>query len=185
MVVLAEKLAEQSEKIRRPRVPFPEIELPQLNPVTMPLPPAPSTPIRSPGAVSISRTKDTIASNDMSEHISVPTMSGQHQVFNYTTRRMSTQVLVRMIVHSGLEMQDIEYDWLSSQKLQLRMAWPDWFQYPEQMATFVLDENGLPVFPPEHQLTFDMAARNEQLIEEDNRIWDSGLITFDQEMTKY
>ena len=34
MVVLAEKLAEQSEKIRCPRVPFPEIELPQLNPVT-------------------------------------------------------------------------------------------------------------------------------------------------------
>eukprot|EP00957_Ditylum_brightwellii_P027185 2054621-Ditylum_brightwellii.AAC.1 len=50
------------------------------------------------------------------------------------------------------------------------------------MATFVLDENGLPVFPLEHQLTFDMATRNEQLIEEDNRILDSGLITFHQEM---
>eukprot|EP00957_Ditylum_brightwellii_P034981 2651508-Ditylum_brightwellii.AAC.1 len=70
-------------------------------------------------------------------------------------------------------MQDIEYDWISPQKLQLCMAWPDWFQYPEQMATFVSDEHGLPAFPPEHQLTFDMAARNKQLVEEDNRIWDS------------
>eukprot|EP00957_Ditylum_brightwellii_P091029 6930480-Ditylum_brightwellii.AAC.1 len=41
----------------------------------MSLLPAPSTPLRSPEAVSISRTKDTIASTDMSEHISVPIMS--------------------------------------------------------------------------------------------------------------
>ena len=52
----------------------------------------------------------------------------------------------------------------------------------EQMAQFTLDEEGLMIFPPEHELTMDMAVRNQDLVEEDGCMWDEGMLAFDQDM---
>ena len=50
------------------------------------------------------------------------------------------------------------------------------------MAQFTLDKDGQMIFPPEHPLTMDTSERNQQLVEEDNRIWDEGFIDFEQDM---
>jgi hypothetical protein len=50
------------------------------------------------------------------------------------------------------------------------------------MAAFTLDEDGEPLFPPTHALTVDTSARKQLLVEEDNRIWDTGFLDFEQDM---
>jgi len=87
-----------------------------------------------------------------------------------------------MILHNGVTLQDIEFEWISARQLKIRVAWPEWFQNPEQMAAFTLDDQGNMMFPPEHSLTMDMSERNQTLVEEDNRIWDDGFLDFDQDM---
>ena len=105
-----------------------------------------------------------------------------YKQFNYMTRMTTTHMLVRTILHNGVELQDVNYDWISPRVLKIRVAWPEWFQMAEQMAQFTLDDEGNMVFPPEHPLTMDTSERNQTLVEEDNRIWDEGFITFDQDM---
>ena len=49
----------------------------------------------------------------------------------------------------------------------------------EQMAMFTLDDTGEMLFPPEHPLTMDTSERNNQeLVEEDNRVWAGIAATF-------
>ena len=91
-------------------------------------------------------------------------------------------MLIRLILHNGTTLQDVEFEWIAPRKLKLRVAWPEWFQMAEQMAQFTLDEKDEMIFPPEHPLTMDTSERNQQLVEEDNRIWDDGFLTFDQDM---
>jgi hypothetical protein len=59
-------------------------------------------------------------------------------------------MLVRMILHNGVEASDIQFEWISPRKLKLRTAWPEWFQNSEQMAAFTIDDEGNVIFPPEH-----------------------------------
>ena len=79
-------------------------------------------------------------------------------------------------------MQDIDVTWVAPRVLKLRVAWPEWFQMAEQMAEFTIDDSGQMLFPPEHALTMDTSERNQQLVEEDGRVWDNGHLTFDFDM---
>ena len=112
----------------------------------------------------------------------VPTSLGMYKKFNYTTRKMATYMLARMIIHSGVTHQDIEFEWITPRVLKVRIAWPEWFQNAEQMAMFCLNENGEMIYPPDHPLTMDTSARNQDLVEEDGRVWDDGVLCFDQDM---
>ena len=114
--------------------------------------------------------------------LQVPTSFGVYKAFNYTTRKTTTSVLVCMILHNGVENNDVEFEWVTPRRLKLRAAWPEWFQMAEQMAQFTVDDTGKMIFPPEHPLTMDTSERNQALVEEDNRIWDSGYIHFEQDM---
>ena len=111
-----------------------------------------------------------------------PTSFGMYKQFNYTTRQTTTHMLVRCILHNGVTLSDIVYDWVTPRVLKLRVAWPEWFQMAEQMAMFTIDDDGNMIFPPEHPLTMDTSERNQSLVEEDGRIWDTGYLTFDQDM---
>jgi O-glycosyl hydrolase len=91
-------------------------------------------------------------------------------------------MIIRMILHNGVEMQDIQFDWVTPRLLKLRVAWPEWFQYAEQMAQFTTNDEGKPKYDADHQLTMDTSERNQALVEEDNRIWDEGFLTFEQDM---
>ena len=121
-------------------------------------------------------------SDDDFSGLPAPTSYGMHRQFNYTTRVTSTHVLVRLILHNGVEMQDIDVTWVTPRVLKLRVAWPEWFQMAEQMAEFTIDDSGQMLFPPEHALTMDTSERNQQLVEEDGRVWDDGHLTFDFDM---
>lgn len=50
------------------------------------------------------------------------------------------------------------------------------------MAAFTTDDDGEVVFPPEHPLTMDTSERNQGLVEEDGKIWDSGFLVFEDDM---
>ena len=114
--------------------------------------------------------------------LSVPTSFGMFKQFNYTTRKTTTSMLVRLILHNGIAQEDVEFEWLTPCVLKLRVARPEWFQNTEQMAEFTTDDQDNIVFPPEHPLTMDTSERNQQLVEEDGKIWDNGVMTFDQDM---
>lgn len=114
--------------------------------------------------------------------VPAPTCFGGYKQFNYTTRVSVKSLLVRMILHNGVTENHIQFEWLTPRVLKIRIAWPEWFQFAEQMAEFTLDEQGNMVFPPEHPLTMDTSERNQDLVEEDGRIWDEGVIKFEEDM---
>jgi len=114
------------------------------------------------------------------QRLQAPMCFGMHRHFNYTTRKTTSKMLIRMILHNGLNaLEDIEFEWITPRNLKVPVAWPDWFQMAEQMAQFTLDEHGNMLFPPEHSLTMDASERNQALVEEDNKIWDYGHLEFD------
>jgi len=127
---------------------------------------------------------EAAADDEFASGLSAPASFGMFKKFNCTTRVSNTFMLVRMIVHNGVNVQDIEFAWISPRVLKLRLAWPEWFQNAEQMAEFMHRDDGQPLFPPDHPLAVDTPERNQALVEEDGRIWDDGFLTFDQDMSQ-
>jgi hypothetical protein len=117
-----------------------------------------------------------------SNFLKVPTSFGMWRNFNYTTRVTTVEIQIRMILHNGVDTQDIQFEWLNSRQLKLMVAWPEWFQYAELMATFTLNEEGKPLYRHDHPLTMDASERNQSLVEEDSRVWDEGVLDFEQDM---
>jgi hypothetical protein len=178
MVKLAEEFAKLNQAPPRPQVPQ-QIEtatqkapsIPNLSPPTMQSPQTPGKKISIPAEVNIDE-----------QGLSVPTSFGTYKEFNYTSRKTTTKILIRQLCHSALEVSDCQYEWITPRKLQIRMAWPEWFRCAEQMAAFTQDEEGKIVFPPEHPVTMDTSERNEARVEEDGNVWDVGYHNFDQDM---
>jgi hypothetical protein len=112
----------------------------------------------------------------------VPTSFGSHSTFDYTTRRDSTNILVRSLLHSAITLDDITFEWESPRVLKFRIAWPEFFLKAEEMATFTTYDNGDMVFPPEHALTMDTSRRNQMLVEEDGHVYDDGTYAFEVDM---
>lgn len=193
MVTLAQKLAQlQDANLQQPigtdplqdsrlEVPFLPV-LPRKQPeeaTTMQSPPAAfRTPLRR-GA---SSPAPPVVQEAVNHGISAPTSFGMWKRFNYTSRKTTTSMMIRVIVHNAVRSQDIQFEWLTPRRLKLRVAWPEWFQFAEQMAEFTMDDEGNCKFPPEHALTMDTSERNQSLVQEDGRIWDDGYLLFDDEM---
>jgi hypothetical protein len=135
---------------------------------------APATPC-TPGATGI-----TSSSGDVEDHgLSVPTSVGKWKDFDFTSRKPIQTVKSRMLIHSGVASDQVECEWISKKKLKFRIAWPEWFQYPEQMCKFHVDDKGNPVYRPNHLLDIDFAERNASITEKDGRIYDTGYIVYD------
>jgi hypothetical protein len=148
---------------------------------------APRTPLRA-GSSSNSKATTSQAAPENLLHaenhgLSAPTSYGMWKKFSYTSRKTTTSMMIRVIVHNAVQSKDIQFEWVTPRRLKLRVAWPEWFQYAEQMAEFTIDaESGEPRFPPEHPLTMDTSERNQALVDEDGRIWDDGFLIFHEDM---
>lgn len=115
--------------------------------------------------------------------LSCPVCWGMFNDFNFTTRKDSDRVLMRIIVHNAVENNDVQFKWVTPRKIEIRIAWPDWFRFAEQMAAFTTDDAGNTMFPPRHPITTDTARRNERLVDESTgRVWDTGYFIFQQDM---
>jgi len=199
MVTLAQRFAELNQQPPDvPQIPNPPAVNRQAvsqdtfaTPPTSPLPTMQSPRGRPPSTPTTAETPQAAAtatepvhdnSDDVMTGLVVPTCLGMYKKFNCTTRKMSTHMLARMIVHSGVAPQDVLFEWITPRVLRVCLAWPDWFQNAEQMAMFCLDDNGEMLHPPDHPLTMDTSSRNQDLVEEDNRVWDKGVLCFDQDM---
>lgn len=136
---------------------------------------------RSPGAINNLVNKEPVL-DAAEQSLPVPTCFGMFPEMDYTTRKVVHRVLIRQIVHSGVEIADIEFEWLTPRKCLLRLAWPIWFQQAELMSEFTRADDGTVAFPPEHVLTMDICSRNELLKDEDGRVWDEGILQFEQDM---
>jgi predicted ferric reductase len=89
-----------------------------------------------------------------------------------------------MLVHSAVRQQDITFEWINNLTLEIKIGWPQWFLYAEQMASLTIDDEGIVQFPPEHPMTMDMSERNAALMEEDNNVYDYGFFCFEQPMVQ-
>jgi hypothetical protein len=111
-----------------------------------------------------------------------PTSSGHFMKFDYTNRRETQIVMNRVLVHGAVDSNQVEFEWIHSKKLKYRIAWPDFFQYPEQMANFCVDDEGNVKYGPDHPLTWKFASNNKKLQDEDGKIWDTGFLHFTKHM---
>jgi hypothetical protein len=141
----------------------------------------PTAAPRTPRAVPPPNPRDQ--GNQNQQGLTAPTSFGLYRPFDYTSRQSHPTMQIRMVIlHNGVEPQDIQFEWINPRKLQLRTAWPEWFQNPEMMSDFNSDDDGEQLFPPNHALTMDTSERNQLLVEEDGRIWDYGYLDFEQDM---
>ena len=116
--------------------------------------------------------------------IRIPTSVGSYKLFDYTTHVMTAHILVHMLLHSAVVLEDILFEWISPSQLKFSIAWPMFFQNAEEMATFTLDNAGNMVFPPTHPLTMDTSRRNQSLVADRGCIWDESIIQFEQDMVQ-
>lgn len=111
-----------------------------------------------------------VVADGIFEDLATPMSFGLFDDFNYTTRKATTKIWIRIIIHNDVDLIDIQWEWLTPRLLKIRVVWPEWFQNAEQMAAFTVDE-GVPFFPSSQPLT---------LVEEDNH--GDGHLTFDRDM---
>ena len=128
--------------------------------------------------------KSEAVSNDDDPTLPYPMVWGSYKTFNLTSRKRFTHILFRVLVHSFMTINDIEFSWVNPWKLKIRVAWPDWWVMPEQQAEFDVDEStGIPAFDINHPLIGEMMEINEAKKEDDGRVWDVGYFSFDQDMS--
>lgn len=186
----AEPYAEKTEaKTHLPKtkktksVPSSTTPAPKTTPImpTLPLLQSPSTP----GAHGVTLAEDAaslIAVASDYPPLPLPMTFGSYKKFNYTSRKKVERVCVRILCHSAVELQDIEYTWVTPSILKLTIYWPEWFTFAEQMAMFVVRDDGEPEYPPDHPLTESFAENNAKICGEDKRIKDEGYILFEKDM---
>lgn len=206
MVTLAQKLAELNEGPPRPTIPtlvspgpttaspppaaeriFMPTSLPSMPSLLRSPPRTPQTPLNN---ISFPPRQERMVevASARKEHIveypplPFPISFGQYMHFDYTSRKRSERMMVRIIVHNGVERQHVEFEWLTPRVLKILVAWPEWFTFAEQMAAFTADDDGEILFPPSHPMTMDMSDRNQQRVGEDGMVWDEGFIKFEQDM---
>jgi hypothetical protein len=73
---------------------------------------------------------------------------------------------------------------LTTKNLEVKITWPKWFVAAEQIAAFTADDEGNIQFPPEHQMTMDMAKCNQEMEEEDGRVYDYVYFQFRNDMVQ-
>jgi hypothetical protein len=198
MVTLAEKF-EEERKI--PALPYAEKTEANTNTpaskrsksVELSSAPAPRTPpimpsfdVQSPprSAVMMGANAPGIVTRGLTEYppLSLPMCHGSFSKFNYTVRKKVERVCVRLLTHSAVELRDIEYTWITPNVLKLVIYHPEWFAFAEMMANFIVDEEGQPVYPPDHPLTESFAENNALVSDEHGRISDEGYIVFEKDM---
>ena len=108
---------------------------------------------------------------------------GKYCHFNLTLRKRYTCIVFRLLVHSFMTINDIEFTWLTARKLKIRVAWPDWWFCPEQQTKFDTDQAGVPTYSIAHELIGDIMENNEARKSADGRVWDDGYIVFDRNMS--
>jgi hypothetical protein len=197
MVTLADKLAQLRTPPPKPSEIPVNIELPSIAPTTPPPPamptlssPTPGTPLRNVHTAAPpagNAPAPMAANNNVNAAQNMPTLPcpvayGRYRHFDYTNRRATDRMLIRMLVHGAIRRQDVSFDWPSSKVLEIKLAWPQWFTFAEQMAMLTADDEGKVQFPPEHPMTMDMSERNAELMKEDGNVYDYGYFTFERDM---
>jgi hypothetical protein len=93
-------------------------------------------------------------------------------------------MLIRMLVHGAVQTVDVSFEFLTKKVLEVKVAWPQWFVFAEQMAMLTADDEGNIAFPPEHAMTMDMSERNAEMMEEDGNVYDYGYFRFANHMVQ-
>jgi hypothetical protein len=212
MVTLAERLAQLHTPPTAPEVPQVNIELPQHQTRTTTPPPAPpamptlnspnpGTPLRNvrigtPGSATRAADSNSNPSippvtfgDDNRDDATFPTLPvpvayGRYRHFDYTNRRATDRMLIRMLVHGAVQTVDVSFEFLTKKVLEVKVAWPQWFVFAEQMAMLTADDEGNIAFPPEHAMTMDMSERNAEMMEEDGNVYDYGYFRFANDMVQ-
>lgn len=150
--------------------------MPSLSNFEAPMTPSSNSVTMAPNAAGV------VADREEYPPLAMPMAFGSYKKFNYTSRKKVERVCVRLLCHSAVQLQDIEYSWVAPNVLKLTVYWPEWFTFAEQMAMVVVREDGEPEYPPDHPLTESFAENNSKFAGEDGRIMDEGYIVFEKDM---
>lgn len=91
-------------------------------------------------------------------------------------------MLAWTLLHSAVTLTDTVFEWGTPRLLKFRIAWPEFFLKSEKLAELTADDHGNIVFPPNHSLTMNMSRCNQELVEEDGKAWDEGVLCFDSDV---
>ena len=115
--------------------------------------------------------------------IAYPMMAGYWDKVDFSNGMKSTgYIMVRMIVHPGIEPHMVDAKWDGPETLQLRFRWPDFFKSVLQMLDFDVDENNRPRFSRDHQLTGSFGKFVHERMDDESQVWDTGYLSFDRPM---
>ena len=117
-----------------------------------------------------------------------PMMAGYWEKIDFNNNMKSTgYVMVRMIVHPGINLSMVDAKWMSSTILKIRFCWPEFFKSVLQMLAFDVvtvpgTETTVPKFGRDHQLTGSFGKFVHGRMEDDGQVWDEGFMSFDRAM---
>lgn len=194
MVTLAKDFADRNESPPNPTVSLPQPDLPISNSnvatAAMKTPPPTHVTATPSSALSVADLTSAFSQVGVNEKVTpsnapgipAPAQYGNHESFDYKTRKSTEFVLARALLHGAVTMEDLVFEWVSPRLLKFRVAWPEFFLYAEQMAELCMDGCDDIIFPANHPLTFNTAKRNMEMVDSDGKKWDDGYLTFEQDM---
>ena len=118
--------------------------------------------------------------------IPYPMMAGYWEKIDFNNNMKATGfIMVRMIVHPGVEPNEVECEWQSPTLLKIRFRWPQFFSGVLPMMEFdTTNEAGVvtPKYGRDHQLTISLGKFVAERMDDNNEVWDEGYLTFDRAM---
>jgi hypothetical protein len=189
MATLADKIAQRKERLPKPvgipgnlATPAPQPPfVPDLRTPSQP-DPRPFPSMQSPPSTPGNNIPPMSVPDSSEGALTCPTASGYFKKFDYTNRVSYATIMTRVLVHGAVQASMVDFEWINKRLLKYRCAWPEFFQYPEQMASFCRDADGNIIYGTEHPLTMDFAERIASMTEEDGKIYNSGFFQYDQDM---
>ena len=119
--------------------------------------------------------------------IAYPMMAGYWEQIDFNNNMRTTgHIMVRMIVHPGIEPSEVEFEWMTPTLLKMKFRWPDFFRQVTPMLEFCTTQigNGLtaPTYSREHALTISFGKFVAERMDDNNEVWDEGYLSFDRPM---
>ena len=120
--------------------------------------------------------------------LGIPYLSGRWECFDHTpgVKAMKAYILMRMVINSGTQAEDIKLAWENERAISIKMAWPTWLQDSTMMsgvdiatdATGVSTEN----YPSDHKVYDSMGLTSKRLEEDDGKIYSTAVFKFKNRM---
>ena len=118
-------------------------------------------------------------------------ISGRWMDFDFNTEDKEGFVLLRLLLHNGIQEEDFEFEWMDNHTFMVKLKWPTFMKKVLMMTSLDMiqvgtDAEGNPIvterFPKTHKVTGSMGENAAGLKDENGDIWNVGNFSFKKPM---